>query len=277
MKKPRKYLLLIYLVTLLIVLQTCPNIYASNNGIIPKVKISTAPHAVYRAGEVITVMVTCPNYSGKVQYRAIMQNTITKKQTEYYIKNKGYYSTDLINGTKVFTINWVVIVPGTYNITILAKRSGANAAYDSYVKTSTITIKPMECAVNYKSNLKIKYAGIILSKDKKHPVYFTPTSSNNYFINLSKEKSSTSITRVCIKTTNDCFLTFLDVNKLVHCLAANTEKLFTFKEINPLFLSKEISIRTLRAFAKNGYITVNVKLVDISGYPQDIKLSMKVK
>ena len=277
MKKSRGYLFLVSLVMLFMIFQTCPDVFASNKVVIPKIKISSAPHVAYRAGEVITVKVCCPGYSGKVQYRAVMQNVKTKKQVEYYSKNKGYYDTNEVNGTKVFTINWVVIVPGTYNITIFAKRSGTSDVYDSFVKTTSITIEPMEIAAPYKSDLKIKYAGIILSKDAKHPVYFTPTGSNNYFINLSKERSSTNITKVCIKTTNDCFLTFLDVNKLVHILTANTEKFFTFKEINPLFIAKEISMKTLRNVAINGYVTVNVKLVDITGYSQDIKLSMKVK
>lgn len=532
MKKSR-FLFLISLIISLFIFQTCPYAFAVSKKVVkPKIAMVTAPKTVYAAGEKITINVRCPNCSGNVQYRAILWNGQTKKQVELYSRLKGYYSSAL-SGTRVLTLSWVINDSGTYNITILAKRSGARVSYDSYVKTAVITVTPGNLTLNkegttfessyirtYKnanisasnitlknvsingtltidagekgtvtltnvtasnivilslsengihfnnvktkqltvqnkfagkttgiildslssidktsvlsnavldatngsfgdiefspseanrtlslagtfkdveidkpgninigdnsnitdclkisaktqvtskatSNiekidieneqlddvsltgsykyvivnkpvklsidaaittldintdidivktsssvinnmntnghnvnitvkdndttgstnkntepLKLVSAGLILSTDTLLPIYFSPSNTNEFYINLTGEKADTSVIKVCIKASKDCVLTFPDINAPGHILKANAEKLLTWHDINPNFVDNPpdgITIQTFRNFAIDGYVTVNIRLDDRTGSPLNIKLKMKVK
>jgi hypothetical protein len=107
----------------------------------PEIRIITHLAKEYKLGEPIKFGVYSPNYSGKVQYRFILENVNTKKRIELYSNIKGYYNNKLIpTGKYVYNVSFPVSEPGTYNIIALVKKSGTKVAYDSYKKTTDFTV-----------------------------------------------------------------------------------------------------------------------------------------
>lgn len=111
---------------------------------IPKLQIVTQPEKEYEAGETISFSVTSPNYTGTVQYRVILYNGTTKKTTDLW-KNPetgNYYTGWQPSGDYCFEIHWPVnqIESGAYSMTVLVRRAGTKASYDSYVDTDTFWV-----------------------------------------------------------------------------------------------------------------------------------------
>lgn len=144
MTKARKLLgmFLIALFTISTCLSAAPVQAAVKKPAAPKLVLVAQPKAEYNVGERVTVQVKAPNYSGKVQYRAILWDGNKKVQRELWPTMPGYYYKNWIpTGPTTFTIGWPVMEPGPYSLTVLVKRSGVKVPYDSYVKTISFVVK----------------------------------------------------------------------------------------------------------------------------------------
>lgn len=112
---------------------------------IPKLVLNLPPKTEYKTGEIISLNVSSPNYGGKVEYRVILYNGMTKKTSELWKTplTGYYYKSWQPSGNYNFNIHWPVagMEPGPYSITVLVRRAGSKTAYDSYIKTNTIWIK----------------------------------------------------------------------------------------------------------------------------------------
>lgn len=118
---------------------------ATSTVIKPRLQMVTQPKTEYMPGERISLTVTSPNYGGKVEYRVILWNGTTKKQSELWkTPSTGYYYKGWQpSGNYKFNIHWPVqgMEPGAYSLTVLVRRVGAKVPYDSYVKTKAFWIK----------------------------------------------------------------------------------------------------------------------------------------
>jgi hypothetical protein len=107
----------------------------------PEIRIITHLAKEYKLGESIQFRVYAPNYTGKVQYRFILENINTKQRKELYTNIPGYYNNRLIpTGNTVYNVVYPINEPGTYCITALVKKSGTKVSYDSYKKTTNFTV-----------------------------------------------------------------------------------------------------------------------------------------
>ncbi|SKA88761.1 Ig-like domain (group 2) [Caloramator quimbayensis] len=133
--------------------------------VIPKIKFNKAPLKEYRANEKITVQVSCPNYKGKVEYRAIVYDTVKKTYFDIWNASNGFsgrFNTKLRQaGNKNFTITFPNLQPGIYKVYVYVRRAGISlkkvaiksASCDSYVASSVITVKPAETVLNKKGTI----------------------------------------------------------------------------------------------------------------------------
>lgn len=112
---------------------------------IPKLSITTNTVKEYKHGSNIAATVVSSNYSSKVQYRAYLTNTSTKKKTEVWPSSKSgnYYTGKYPLGNQKFTVQYPAksLTPGTYTMTILVRRYGTKVAYDSLVTTKAFAVK----------------------------------------------------------------------------------------------------------------------------------------
>ncbi|MCX7884015.1 MAG: Ig-like domain-containing protein [Caloramator sp.] len=134
----------------------------ANAAVIPKIKFNKAPLKEYKANERVVVQVSCPNYKGKVEYRAIVYDTTKKTYTDVWNASNGFpgrFNTKLRQvGNKTFTITFPYLQPGVYKVYVYVRRAGISlkkvaiksASCDSYVASTVITIKPAEFVLNKK-------------------------------------------------------------------------------------------------------------------------------
>ncbi len=111
---------------------------------VPKLQMVTQPEKEYKNGDRVSLTVTSPNYGGQVEYRVILWNGTTKKQSELWPTHKGYYYQNWKPaGSYKFTIHWPVegMEPGAYSLTVLTRRANSKVAYDSFVKTEAFWVK----------------------------------------------------------------------------------------------------------------------------------------
>lgn len=111
---------------------------------VPKLQMVTQPEKEYKNGDRVSFTVTSPNYGGQVEYRVILWNGTTKKQSELWPTHKGYYYQNWKPaGSYKFTIHWPVegMEPGAYSLTVLTRRANSKVAYDSFVKTEAFWVK----------------------------------------------------------------------------------------------------------------------------------------
>lgn len=139
----KKFLSMVLALTILFA--TLGQAPAGAKTVTPKVKFVTQPKAEYKDGDRISFVVTAPNYSGKVEYRVMLWNGTTKKTSELWSKQPGYYYKNWQpKGTQQFTINWPVkgMEPGAYSLTVLVRPAGSKIPYASSVKTNTVWVRP---------------------------------------------------------------------------------------------------------------------------------------
>lgn len=111
---------------------------------VPKLQMVTQPEKEYKNGDRVSLTVTSPNYGGQVEYRVMLWNGTTKKQSELWPTHKGYYYQNWKPaGSYKFTIHWPVegMEPGAYSLTVLTRRANSKVAYDSFVKTEAFWVK----------------------------------------------------------------------------------------------------------------------------------------
>lgn len=130
--------------------------------VIPKIKFTKSPLKEYKANEKITLQVSCPNYKGKVEYRAVVYDTVKKTSVDVWNVSNGFpgkFNTKLRQaGNKNFTITLPQLQPGIYKVYVYVRRVGMSlkslalksASCDSYVTSTVITVKPAEIVLNKK-------------------------------------------------------------------------------------------------------------------------------
>lgn len=111
-----------------------------NAQVTPKVRLLSNLKKEYLEGDRISLRLNTPNYSGKVQYRVVVFDNERKVKKELWSKNKDFYSSP-VNGKNIFNVN-LRLETGTYNLFIYAKSKDAKPYNNSYIKTSTFTVKP---------------------------------------------------------------------------------------------------------------------------------------
>ena len=142
--KRRSLKILLAIIMTLVMSLTVTMPYAKAASVVPKLQMVITAAVEYHSSDRVSFTVASPNYSGKVEYRVILYNGTTKKTSELWPSMPGYYYKNWQPaGNYNFTINWpaVGMEPGAYSLTVLVRRVGANAAYDSFVKTNTFWIK----------------------------------------------------------------------------------------------------------------------------------------
>lgn len=104
-----------------------------NNGSYPILKYVEVPKTLYKTGERVTFKLSAPNYTGSVQYRAMLWNDITNKYIDLWNSKDKYYEGWRPRGNSVFTISFPVTQAGNYKIKVFVKRSGISNS-NTYLK-----------------------------------------------------------------------------------------------------------------------------------------------
>lgn len=143
MAKTKKVLSL-FLVALMTVFTVLSYVPAKAATAAPKLAVVTQPAAEYTPDQTISFTVNA-HYAGKVMYRVILYNGTTKLTSNLWNTPKtGYYYTKWTpSGTMNFDIHWSAkqLQEGFYSMTVLAKRVGSKAKYDTYVDTKSFEVK----------------------------------------------------------------------------------------------------------------------------------------
>lgn len=121
---------------------------------IPQVEFVSAPVTEYTVGDRVQFKIFAPNYSGRVEYRVVLWNDSTKSYGDLWHPGNGYttcyYTKWQPKGNDVFTLGWPIFQPGSYRITVYAKRVGIQPvkAYlkgyncDSYMESVAFYVSP---------------------------------------------------------------------------------------------------------------------------------------
>lgn len=133
--------------------------------VVPKVQYVTAPQLEYTAGDRVQFNLNAPNYGGRVQYRVVLWDNNNKTMRDLWPTGDRYYTNWMPYGNETFTLGWPISDPGTYRITIYAKRAGvannktALKGYncDSYMESAAFVVKAKdEAKVTIKEIAPIK-------------------------------------------------------------------------------------------------------------------------
>ena len=152
----RKFIrtLLAMLLTILTVLNYLPVNKVLAKVVVPEVKFTDAPRTEYTVGDRIGFNIYCPNYTGRVEYRVVLWEDSRKAYSDLWHSGNGhptrYYSNWKPKGNDVFTLGWPIYEPGSYRITVYAKRVGVandNTAMpgfncDSFMESVAFNVRP---------------------------------------------------------------------------------------------------------------------------------------
>lgn len=146
-----KRILSLFVVALMTVFTVLSYVPAKAATAAPKLSVVTQPAAEYTPDQTISFTVNA-HYAGKVMYRVILYNGTTKLTSNLWNTPKtGYYYTKWTpSGTMDFNIHWAAkqLQPGYYSMTVLAKKVGSKAKYDTYVDTHSFLIKNEEATIS---------------------------------------------------------------------------------------------------------------------------------
>lgn len=109
--------------------------------ITPKIQLVAQPKAEYNVGERIYIKVKAPNYSGKVEYRAVIWDGNKREMRNLWNTYPYYYKNWQPTGTTLFPITWIASTPGIYRLTVYVRKVGSKVPYESYVETIVFKIK----------------------------------------------------------------------------------------------------------------------------------------
>ncbi|SKA76678.1 Ig-like domain (group 4) [Caloramator quimbayensis] len=111
-----------------------------------KITIVAKPQAEYKVGDRVIVKFNSAPYKGKVQYRAFLWKVGVGKVKELYPGySKDYFYKAVCPGTSTFTIDVLYVTePGTYEIVVGVKASGAKASTAKYVNVGRFVVKAKE-------------------------------------------------------------------------------------------------------------------------------------
>lgn len=191
--KKRLSVLMALIVTLAILLSAMPQ-RAEAKVIIPEIKFISAPVTEYSVGDRVRFDISTPNYGGRVEYRVVLWNNTTKTYSDLWNSSNGYpnryYTKWQPYGNNVFTLGWPISEPGSYRITVYAKRVG--------IPNSQAALKGKNCdsfkeSVAFKVNAKSavfdkegqKYGSSDANKLEKYNTSLKLTANNITFSNAS--------------------------------------------------------------------------------------------
>jgi hypothetical protein len=118
--------------------------------VVPKVQFVGEQKTEFNAGERITFNLNAANYGGRVQYRVVLWNDAKKSYSDLWNTADRYYTNWMPYGNETLPLGWVINEPGTYRITIYAKRANlANSKTalkgmncDSFLNGPAFVVKP---------------------------------------------------------------------------------------------------------------------------------------
>lgn len=93
------------------------------NKSIPEVKM-ISPDLQYSIGERVAFKLNASNYGGRVQYRVMLWDDITKTYKDMWSSGDRYYSGWKPYGNETFTLGFKVSKPGNYRLKVFVKRAG---------------------------------------------------------------------------------------------------------------------------------------------------------
>lgn len=141
------------LLTMLTIVNYLPEGMVKAAVVIPEIKFADAPRTEYTAGDRVRFNIYCPNYSGRVEYRVVLWEDSKKSYSDLWHSGNGhptrYYSNWKPKGNDIFTLGWPIFEPGSYRITVYAKRVGItndNTAMpgfncDSFMESVAFTVR----------------------------------------------------------------------------------------------------------------------------------------
>lgn len=150
---------LVMLFTLFTVLSYTPAQAARKPTVVPQVQFANAPVTEYKVGDRVGFNIYSPNYGGRVEYRVVLWNDSKKSYSDLWNSNNGYptryYTKWQPYGNNIFTLGWIINDPGSYRITVYAKRvgipnsKGALKGFncDSFMESVAFRVKAKEAAV----------------------------------------------------------------------------------------------------------------------------------
>lgn len=127
---------------------------ADRRAAVPEIKFAASPVTEYNAGDRVRFNIYSPNYRGLVEYRVILWDDNKKTYSDLWNEKNGYpkryYTKWQPKGNTVFTLGWPVFEPGSYRITVCAKRVGIEPGKaslkgmncDSYIQSAAFIVKP---------------------------------------------------------------------------------------------------------------------------------------
>lgn len=148
-----------FLLTIFTFMSYLPAKTASAKPVVPEIKFASPPVTQYTAGDRVNFNIHAPNYGGRVQYRVVLWNDSKKTYYDLWNAENGYpdryYTKWQPYGNNIFTLGWIIFEPGSYRITVYAKRAGiannktALKGYncDSYMESVAFYVKSKEAAV----------------------------------------------------------------------------------------------------------------------------------
>lgn len=102
--------------------------YLNGSNKYPVIKYYEVPRTEYKVGERVSFKLNAPNFSGNVQYRAMLWSSATKKYVDLWKTRDLYYDKWRPRGKDVFTISFPIYKAGDYKIKVFVKRNGIDNA-----------------------------------------------------------------------------------------------------------------------------------------------------
>lgn len=147
------------LITLFTVLNYTPAQAAGKPVVVPQVQFANAPTTEYKVGDRVGFNIYSPNYGGRVEYRVVLWNDSKKSYSDLWNSSNGYptryYTKWQPYGNNIFTLGWIINEPGSYRITVYAKRVGIPSSKgavkgmncDSYMESVAFRVRSNEITV----------------------------------------------------------------------------------------------------------------------------------
>lgn len=202
MQKIAKRLSLV-MVALLTVFTALSYMPAKAAVVVPKVGYVSSPKLEYTAGDRVQFNLNAPNYGGRVQYRVVLWDNNNKQMKDLWTTGDRYYTNWMPYGNETFTLGWPISEPGTYRITIYAKRAGvANSKTaltgqncDSYMESAAFVVKAKNTAAT------ISEIAPIIAEVNEGAVYALPTQVDAKMSDNTTKKVNVAWTPSTVDTT----------------------------------------------------------------------------
>lgn len=172
--------------------------------VVPQIEFANPPVTQYNVGDRVNFNIHAPNYGGRVQYRVVLWNDSKKSYYDLWNAGNGYpekyYTKWQPYGNNIFTLGWIIFEPGSYRITVYAKRAGipnsktAKKGYncDSYMESVAFTVKEKEAMIE--SILPIDDITVNVGETPRLPSYVKASTDDGFIKELRVSWASVSTT-----------------------------------------------------------------------------------